>query len=392
MMHRTKRGHIKNKSHVLERITLENMRRMLLASLAFVVLFFIEWVAMYFSRGAEVSGIGYYIAMVAIPGVYLAFAGITFYKMTGKNRQGTVLVRVFWSVTTIFSFLSVFLIDNQFSVIMKVGVLAGFLALIPLLEKMEFIISIAAQVAGSLFLVATGRVDGEHFVYLLCIQALCSVISRQAYYAFERKVEDATKLNSAKNLAETDPMTTMLNRRGLERRIAHIWPLCMRQGLEVAVIMLDIDNFKKYNDHFGHSAGDECIRAVAKAIKEQTKRKTDYCARVGGEEFLIFLSGLSTQDALVWAQNCKKAVEDLVIPHSPDNFLPYVTMSMGIAHAKVNGTTEFWELRNEADRSLYKAKEDGRACIYMDDKCYAKTTPELNKKQYYMERGFRSIG
>lgn len=391
-MHKTKKGHIKNKSHVLERITLENMRRMLIASLAFVVLFFMEWLVMCLGREAGSAATGYYVAMAVVPGINLAFAGITFYRMCNKNTAGVLLVRAFWLVATITSFAAVFLIENQFSILIKMGALAVFLALIPLLNKEEFMVSMLIQGVGSIFWWATGRVDGEHFVYLVCAQALCGVISRQAYYAFERKVEDATKLNSAKNQAETDPMTTLLNRRGLERRIAHVWPLCLRQGVEVAVIMLDIDNFKKYNDHFGHSAGDECIRAVSKAIKDHTKRKTDYCARVGGEEFLIFLTGLSQQDAIVWAQNCKKAVEDLVIPHAPDNFLPYVTMSMGIAHAQVNGTTEFWELRNEADRNLYKAKEDGRACIFMKDKCYAKTSPGLSKKQYFMERGFRSIG
>lgn len=391
-MHHTKRGHIKNKSYVLERITLENMRRMLIASLAFVVLFFIEWVVMCLGRDAGSTATGYYIAMAVIPGVNLAFAGVTFYRMWNKNTSGTALVWGFWAYTTIASFLAVFLIENQFSIIIKMGALAVFLALIPLFDKKEYIVSVAVQVCGSICWFATGRIDMEHFIYMICMQALCGVISRQAYYAYLRKVEDATKLNSAKNQAETDPMTTMLNRRGLERRIAHVWPLCVRQSMEVAVIMLDIDNFKKYNDHFGHSAGDECICAVAKAIKKQTKRKTDYCARVGGEEFLIFLNGLSAQDALIWAQNCKKAVEDLVIPHSPDNFLPYVTMSMGIAHTKVNGSTEFWELRNEADRSLYQAKEEGRACIFMKDQCYAKTSPELSKKQYFMERGFRSIG
>ena len=130
MMHQTKRGHIKNKSHVLERITLENMRRMLIASLAFVVLFFIEWVVMYFSRGEQAAATGYYVAMVAIPGVYLAFAGITFYKLTAKKRQATVLVRVFWAVTTVCSFISVFLIQNQFSLIMKVGVLGKIVIII----------------------------------------------------------------------------------------------------------------------------------------------------------------------------------------------------------------------------------------------------------------------
>lgn len=391
-MYNSKKGHIKNKSHVFERITLENMRRMLVTSLAFVVLFFVESVSMYLGRNPSTPVMLYYVPMVAVPVIYVTFAAIMFYRLSCRNTESVGLVRGFWAFSAVACFMAVFLLDDQFSIIMKMMVTAAILALVPLLDKQEYIVLAILEAIAGLVLLLVNAIDGEHFVYLICGYVMCGVISRQAYYAYLRKVEDATKLNSAKNQAETDPMTTMLNRRGLERRIAHVWPHCVRQGVEVAVIMMDIDNFKKYNDHFGHSAGDECIRAVAKAIKTQTKRKTDYCARVGGEEFLIFLSGISAQDAVVWAQNCKKAVEDQVIPHSPENFLPYVTMSMGIAHVQVNGTTEFWELRNEADRSLYQAKEEGRACIFMKDKCYAKTTPELSKKQYFMERGFRSIG
>lgn len=391
-MHHAKRGHIKNKSHVMERITLENLRRMLITSLVFVVLFFVESVSMYLSRNPKTPVMIYYVAMVAVPVIYVALGGITFYHLSGRRTESTGLFRGFWAFSTLACFLAVFLLEDPFSVVMKLLVTAAITALVPLLDKQEYMVLAIFEGVAAITLLAAGAIDLERFVYLICGFAMCGVISRQAYYAYIRKVEDATKLNSAKNQAETDPMTTMLNRRGLERRIAQVWPLCIRQGMEVAVIMLDIDNFKKYNDHFGHAAGDECIRAVAQAIKKQTKRKTDYCARVGGEEFLIFLTGISAQDGIIWAQNCKKAVEDLVIPHAPDNFLPFVTMSMGMCHAKVNGTTEFWELRNEADRSLYQAKEEGRACIFMEDKCYAKTTPELSKKHYFLERGFRSIG
>lgn len=391
-MHHAKRGHIKNKSHVMERITLENLRRMLITSLVFVVLFFVESVSMYLSRNPKTPVMIYYVAMVAVPVIYVALGGITFYHLSGRRTESTGLFRGFWVFSTLACFLAVFLLEDPFSVVMKLLVTAAITALVPLLDKQEYMVLAIFEGVAAITLLAAGAIDLERFVYLICGFAMCGVISRQAYYAYIRKVEDATKLNSAKNQAETDPMTTMLNRRGLERRIAQVWPLCIRQGMEVAVIMLDIDNFKKYNDHFGHAAGDECIRAVAQAIKKQTKRKTDYCARVGGEEFLIFLTGISAQDGIIWAQNCKKAVEDLVIPHAPDNFLPFVTMSMGMCHAKVNGTTEFWELRNEADRGLYQAKEEGRACIFMEDKCYAKTTPELSKKHYFLERGFRSIG
>lgn len=390
-MYEGKKGHIKKRSYINERITSENMRRMLIASLFSVVLFAIMWLFLLVNRGEGKGAFLYYVAMISFSGASAVFAGADFYFLLKRQRNKVGLVRAFW----IFCFWSYLAgacsADSQMIVLLNLQVLAGAFAMIPLLNQWEFAVSLISQYIVSVVLCASGRIDFEHFIYLLCAQSLCGIVSRQAYMAYQRKVEDATKLSSVKNQAETDPMTRLLNRRGLERRIAHIWPLCVRQKLSVAVIMLDIDNFKKYNDQFGHPAGDECIKSVAKVLMKQTKRRSDYCARVGGEEFLVALTGISLQEALLWAKECKKAIEDLMIPHAKDNFLPYVTISMGIGYSDGHMTTEFWELRNEADRSLYQAKEEGRACIFMGDKCYAKTTPALNRKQYYIERGFRSL-
>ena len=84
--------------------------------------------------------------------------------------------------------------------------------------------------------------------------------------------------------------------------------MCVRQGVNVAVIMMDIDNFKKYNDTFGHGKGDLCIQEVSRKLMEHTQRKTDYAARIGGEEFLIFLPGISKMMRLNGPENVKTAL------------------------------------------------------------------------------------
>ena len=105
-------------------------------------------------------------------------------------------------------------------------------------------------------------------------------------------------------------------------------------------MMIDIDNFKKYNDTYGHAAGDECIRKVTAAIRRNVKRRTDYAARVGGEEFLVMLTGIEPKLAVKWALDLKKAIDSLKIPHADTNFNPYVSVSMGVACAEVTGYSQ----------------------------------------------------
>ena len=266
------------------------------------------------------------------------------------------------------------------------------LAMIPLLSSAGFLLSAGTQMLLSLVLLVQGSLDWEHWGYTLAVCILCGIISRQQQGAHLRKFEDGCRLSNIQNLAETDSMTRLLNRRGLERRISTIWPMCERQGMNVAVIMLDIDNFKKYNDTFGHGKGDVCIQAVAQKLIENTPRKSDYAVRVGGEEFLVFLSGISCDDAIKWARKCKESIESMQIKQASDNFLPFVTVSMGVCHVSLKERKEFWELQNEADRCLYLSKENGRASIYIRDTCCGQTSAHKSRRQYDAEKGFRWMG
>ncbi|MBR5967801.1 MAG: GGDEF domain-containing protein [Lachnospiraceae bacterium] len=194
-----------------------------------------------------------------------------------------------------------------------------------------------------------------------------------------RKLDYKLRLDSALSEAETDPMTLLLNRRGLDRRTENIWPYCIRQKSHVAIMMIDIDNFKKYNDTYGHAAGDECIRKVTAAIRRNVKRRTDYAARVGGEEFLVMLTGIEPKLAVKWALDLKKSIDSLKIPHADTNFNPYVSVSMGVACAEVTEGVTFEKIREEADKSLYEAKYNGRACIYYHHRAFGKPGSSLKK-------------
>lgn len=169
-----------------------------------------------------------------------------------------------------------------------------------------------------------------------------------------------------------DPMTGLLNRRGFEPKAHKMLQLCRKKRKSAGVIMVDIDNFKKYNDTFGHPQGDQHIIAVANQLQRFAREIGGTCARIGGEEFVVMVCGVSELDFLRFANKIKMAVEELKMPQASGNFYPYVTISMGIDHRKCIFTETYEELYDRSDQALYRAKEAGRNCIYMRERCVSK--------------------
>lgn len=172
--------------------------------------------------------------------------------------------------------------------------------------------------------------------------------------------------------SEKDPLTGLMNRRGLDKNAAVLWPYCSRTSTTVGIIEIDIDFFKKYNDRFGHPAGDRCLKLIAKAIKQSARRSSDITARTGGEEFLIFVQGMSEKEIIEFAIKIRGGINDLKIPHAYAGVSNYVTVSMGIACCVPNAVNSFDELYEEADKALYTAKENGRNCVVSGNKIYGR--------------------
>jgi diguanylate cyclase (GGDEF)-like protein len=126
------------------------------------------------------------------------------------------------------------------------------------------------------------------------------------------------------------------------------------------LILLDVDFFKRYNDAYGHLAGDDCLRQVAGAIKSVVRRPADLVARYGGEEFAIILPNTDIQGAVCVAQTMRQAVSNLAIPHSQSKVCGYVTVSLGVAGTVANLELSPQHLINAADAALYAAKKEGR--------------------------------
>jgi len=160
-------------------------------------------------------------------------------------------------------------------------------------------------------------------------------------------------------LSITDNLTGIGNRRHFDAVLAAEWSRAQRTNSCLALFMGDVDWFKKYNDTYGHPAGDECLRLVAQVLKNNAKRKTDLAARYGGEEFSILLPHTNADQAMNIAEKLIQEFRDLNLPHSGSHF-GYVTMSFGISVIAPTSDQDVEYLLKTADAALYSAKDRGR--------------------------------
>lgn len=159
-----------------------------------------------------------------------------------------------------------------------------------------------------------------------------------------------------------DSLTGLANRRALDEALDHEWRRTVSAGSQMALILLDIDHFKKFNDHYGHQAGDGCLRAVAAVVKAAGRGPTDVAARYGGEEFALLL-GDPIGDAARIAEDIRAEVVALGVHHAGVGPGAVVTVSIGVANvlARLGSTITMPDtLVQAADRALYRAKDHGR--------------------------------
>jgi diguanylate cyclase (GGDEF)-like protein/PAS domain S-box-containing protein len=175
-----------------------------------------------------------------------------------------------------------------------------------------------------------------------------------------RDIDDLKRAQAVlEELALVDPLTGVANRRYLERFVGSEWLREARKRLPIAAIMIDIDHFKDYNDHYGHAQGDECLRQVTRTLKEALHRPADTLVRYGGEEFIVLLPESDLAAALDIAERLRHAVESHTLFHLASPLASQITISLGVAAMNAH-EGEFDDLLADADAALYRAKEKGR--------------------------------
>ncbi|WP_068712964.1 diguanylate cyclase [Vibrio tritonius] len=168
------------------------------------------------------------------------------------------------------------------------------------------------------------------------------------------------QMDIMKDMALIDGLTGLPNRRRFDQALLGDWNLCQREQKNVALLMIDVDYFKRYNDSYGHLAGDECLKSIARALQASVRRTSDSSCRYGGEEFACLLPFTDQEGAVLCAENIINEVKNLNIEHKTSDVSSFVTVSIGIAVRTPTLDVQVEQLVKEADEALYTSKQTGR--------------------------------
>ena len=180
----------------------------------------------------------------------------------------------------------------------------------------------------------------------------------QTHLAYHKALVQLNKL------AHTDSLSGLANRLSFDEQLDIEFRRARRQQEPLSIVMIDIDEFKKYNDYFGHVAGDDCITAIGRGLNKITKRPADFAARFGGEEFSLILPNTDKKGAEVLIGSLMTIISDLAIKHAPEAIYPIVTVSVGFSTLEPMqcdfSTIAPLDVVSAADKALYQSKHDGR--------------------------------
>lgn len=214
---------------------------------------------------------------------------------------------------------------------------------------------------------APGSFDGERLEQAVSVtpfsegkERYCLIEIRDVSGLAVRERQLIDHAESLKARSYVDALTGIANRRYFDVALNRELKRAQRHGAPLALLLMDIDSFKAYNDHFGHPQGDECLATVARAFAAMLKRPADVAARYGGEEFAAVLPDTTAEQAHGLAEEIRSQVAALALPHAPAAVRQHVTLSIGVASFHPEQLFEAGALVQAADQALYHAKRTGR--------------------------------
>ena len=204
-------------------------------------------------------------------------------------------------------------------------------------------------------------------VFLAIIVIAVSLILKSGHLKhFLERQRIAAQKEILMRISNTDALTKISNRRAFDEYIDKAWEESRKKGQHVSIMMMDVDRFKLYNDHFGHIVGDQCLISIAEAISSKFQRRGDMFARFGGEEFVAIIINEPGDDVLKFAESIRASVEALRISNPLSKQNPYITLSVGLASRIPTESDKPYSLIELADAALYTAKQTGRNRVVTD--------------------------
>lgn len=289
----------------------------------------------------------------------VAFAYLFFQIMQRKAREYYDIMT--WSYLIYFHLFLTYFSGKSIMFYYAAVLITSYTVFLPLGQYVAVTLGELAGYAWMMMLSGAKEISATQVIILIAVHAFAFISSRENYTLRKNYLAEEKKLRRERREAERDPLTGLMNRRGLERHVEELWSSCIRNRDTVAAFVMDIDLFKSYNDRFGHVQGDVCIQKVARCI-EDTVKGFGIVARIGGEEFLVFVRGQHPQDIYELAEQIRFNVERMGISRGMSN-RSVVTISIGVDMTYAADDTTLQGLYGRADKQLYIAKQDGRNCV-----------------------------
>lgn len=329
----------------------------------------------------QLDPLAFTIFSVAYILVNVVFCTLFFRVRKKRNHPNYVK----WSNILLIVFLFFYVASESFETILEVEIsgniyrfLATFfmVAFLPILSrkfKMGFLVlyTILVEIGFSV-LYSQGYASNNRFEELIILFLFaCIIIANIVYNGVVRTFELQHSLISVNDelreaneklgrLAVIDPLTQISNRRAFDQYMALAWRSAYEDGRSLSIIMIDVDDFKIYNDTYGHQKGDECLAAIAQCISSKFQRESDMVARYGGEEFIALSVQNDIKHVYHLADSLRQSVEELQIVNRNGRNDKVVTISLGVASMVPNKQVRFEDLIKMADDALYAAKEYGK--------------------------------
>jgi diguanylate cyclase (GGDEF)-like protein len=274
---------------------------------------------------------------------------------------GTELSALVWSSTSLFFFPSASLNSQLFLVAILAGLVhgAGHSQAPFRRVHMIYAATVMAPLISRFFLMGSFYYGTFAFTLIFLIAAL-TISTRKMHRILKESLELRYEMSQ---MAIIDSLTGVANRRHFDLFLSQEWSRAQRVKWPIAMLMVDVDHFKLYNDIYGHQSGDQCLRRIAEVINKVIHRPTDLIARYGGEEFGVILSNTPLDGAINVAEQMRKAVATLFIEHRKSTAAHYVTVSVGVAVMCPGHENHPGEIVAAADEALYRAKDSGRNTI-----------------------------
>ncbi|MCK5895768.1 MAG: GGDEF domain-containing protein [Cocleimonas sp.] len=273
----------------------------------------------------------------------------------------STIINVIWGSIGIFFFPESLLYQG----ILFLSLLSILLASVPLLalsRAIYYLQMVVVLLPITLYILWQGGKD--HYLMMVALFVTSMTLLAATNYIHELLSELQTTQAKLLEQANTDQLTKIPNRRQYDQAFKTEWRRCTREDLPISMLLIDVDYFKKYNDRFGHSEGDECLVNVAGRLAAISRRPGDIAARYGGEEFAVLLPNTSLENAMMLAERFRVSIERLAIKH-PDSDYEVLTVSIGVSSCdpmQRDSSDVVYPamLMNSADNAMYLAKRQGR--------------------------------